>query len=146
MSLWLTSRSIIVDHHYLTGAYDDPNGSHISIEVVSSKFEGRRAVQRQQLVYKVRETCEGRNAFIGAKREVPTFVCPSFFNRQYGKSCKDLCMQSIRWSAKHQQNFNYYLPSLDFLCSSHLLITVLFPVQAGSSFVLLILQMQMHSV
>lgn len=34
------------------GAYDDPNGSHISIEVVSSKFEGKRAVQRQQLVYK----------------------------------------------------------------------------------------------
>lgn len=36
----------------VTGAYDDPNGSHISIEVVSSKFEGKRAVQRQQLVYK----------------------------------------------------------------------------------------------
>lgn len=36
----------------VTGAYGDPNGSHISIEVVSSKFEGKRAVQRQQLVYK----------------------------------------------------------------------------------------------
>lgn len=36
----------------VTGAYDDPNGSHISIEVVSSLFEGKRAVQRQQLVYK----------------------------------------------------------------------------------------------
>lgn len=34
------------------GAYDDPNGSHISIEVVSSLFEGKRPVQRQQLVYK----------------------------------------------------------------------------------------------
>ena len=34
------------------GAYDDPNGSHISIEVVSPKFEGKRAVQRQQMVYK----------------------------------------------------------------------------------------------
>lgn len=34
------------------GAYDDPNGSHISIEVVSSMFEGKRPVQRQQLVYK----------------------------------------------------------------------------------------------
>ena len=34
------------------GAYDDPNGSHISIEVVSEKFEGKRAVQRQQMVYK----------------------------------------------------------------------------------------------
>jgi len=36
----------------VTGAYDDPNGSHISIEVVSPKFEGKRPVQRQQLVYK----------------------------------------------------------------------------------------------
>ena len=36
----------------LLGAYDDPNGSHISIVVVSDKFEGKRAVQRQQMVYK----------------------------------------------------------------------------------------------
>lgn len=36
----------------VTGAYDDPNGSHVSIEVVSSLFEGKRAMQRQQLVYK----------------------------------------------------------------------------------------------
>lgn len=36
----------------VTGAYDDPNGSHISVEVVSRMFEGKRAVQRQQLVYK----------------------------------------------------------------------------------------------
>ena len=35
-----------------TGAYDDPNGSHISIVVVSELFEGKRPVQRQQLVYK----------------------------------------------------------------------------------------------
>jgi BolA-like protein 1 len=35
-----------------SGAYDDPNGSHISIEVVSDKFTGKRAMQRQQLVYK----------------------------------------------------------------------------------------------
>eukprot|EP00581_Thalassiosira_minuscula_P015982 CAMPEP_0183721102 /NCGR_PEP_ID=MMETSP0737-20130205/13510_1 /TAXON_ID=385413 /ORGANISM="Thalassiosira miniscula, Strain CCMP1093" /LENGTH=194 /DNA_ID=CAMNT_0025951073 /DNA_START=38 /DNA_END=622 /DNA_ORIENTATION=- len=34
------------------GAYDDPNGSHISIEVTSELFEGKRPVQRQQLVYK----------------------------------------------------------------------------------------------
>jgi BolA protein len=34
------------------GAYDDPNGSHISIAVVSSMFEGKRPVQRQQLVYR----------------------------------------------------------------------------------------------
>jgi stress-induced morphogen len=36
----------------VTGAYDDPNGSHISIQVVSPLFQGKRAVQRQQLVYK----------------------------------------------------------------------------------------------
>mmetsp|Transcript_9344 Transcript_9344/g.20265 ORF Transcript_9344/g.20265 Transcript_9344/m.20265 type:complete len:148 (+) Transcript_9344:71-514(+) len=36
----------------VTGAYDDPNGSHVSIEVVSEKFEGKRAMQRQQMVYK----------------------------------------------------------------------------------------------
>eukprot|EP00980_Cylindrotheca_fusiformis_P020061 scaffold7139_cov115-Cylindrotheca_fusiformis.AAC.11 len=34
------------------GAYDDPNGSHISVQVVSAKFEGKRPMQRQQLVYK----------------------------------------------------------------------------------------------
>jgi stress-induced morphogen len=37
-------------HHI--GAYDDPNGSHVSIEVTSALFEGKRPVQRQQLVYK----------------------------------------------------------------------------------------------
>lgn len=40
------------DNVVVTGAYDDPNGSHVSIEVVSSLFEGKRPVQRQQLVYK----------------------------------------------------------------------------------------------
>ncbi len=39
-------------HLQYTGAYDDPNGSHISIEVKSALFEGKRPVQRQQLVYK----------------------------------------------------------------------------------------------
>jgi BolA-like protein 1 len=34
------------------GAFDDPNGSHIAIHVVSSMFEGKRPMQRQQLVYK----------------------------------------------------------------------------------------------
>ncbi len=33
-------------------AHDDPNGSHISVEVVSTMFEGKRSVQRQRLVYK----------------------------------------------------------------------------------------------
>lgn len=32
-------------------AHDDPNGSHISVEVVSELFEGKRSVQRQRLVY-----------------------------------------------------------------------------------------------
>jgi stress-induced morphogen len=35
-------------------AYGDPNGSHVTITVVSKKFEGKRALQRQQMVYKVR--------------------------------------------------------------------------------------------
>lgn len=34
------------------GAYDDPNGSHITIFAVASAFEGKSALQRQQLVYK----------------------------------------------------------------------------------------------
>eukprot|EP00978_Attheya_sp_CCMP212_P047032 scaffold421190_cov50-Attheya_sp.AAC.1 len=36
----------------VTGAYDDPNGSHIAVQVVSDKFEGKRPMQRQQMVYK----------------------------------------------------------------------------------------------
>jgi stress-induced morphogen len=49
----LTFASHLVHFSYnYTGAFDDPNGSHISIEVVSSVFEGKRPVQRQQLVYK----------------------------------------------------------------------------------------------
>lgn len=31
---------------------DDPNGSHIALKVISSAFEGKNRVQRQQLVYK----------------------------------------------------------------------------------------------
>ncbi len=42
----------ILLYNVTLGAYDDPNGSHISITVVSSMFEGKRPVQRQQLVYK----------------------------------------------------------------------------------------------
>mmetsp|Transcript_47183 Transcript_47183/g.78105 ORF Transcript_47183/g.78105 Transcript_47183/m.78105 type:complete len:141 (+) Transcript_47183:19-441(+) len=34
------------------GAFDDPNGSHISIYCVSEAFEGKRSMQRQQLVFK----------------------------------------------------------------------------------------------
>jgi stress-induced morphogen len=45
-------KALETDNVKVVGAYDDPNGSHISVEVVSKKFEGKRAVQRQQLVYK----------------------------------------------------------------------------------------------
>jgi BolA protein len=48
----VTSSFSLKRNHQLAGAYDDPNGSHISIEVVSAKFEGKRAMQRQQMVYK----------------------------------------------------------------------------------------------
>ena len=36
----------------VTSAHDDPNGSHIAVKVVSTIFEGKNRVQRQQLVYK----------------------------------------------------------------------------------------------
>lgn len=35
----------------VTAMHDDPNGSHISINIVSSKFEGKKSVMRQRLVY-----------------------------------------------------------------------------------------------
>ena len=34
------------------GAFDDPNGSHITIYCVAEAFEGKRSLARQQLVYK----------------------------------------------------------------------------------------------
>ena len=34
------------------GMHDDPNGSHIAVEVVSKAFEGKRNVMRQRMVYK----------------------------------------------------------------------------------------------
>lgn len=34
------------------GAYDDPNGSHITIFCVSEQFEGKRSLARQQMVFK----------------------------------------------------------------------------------------------
>uniref|UniRef100_A0A7S2S243 BolA-like protein n=1 Tax=Eucampia antarctica TaxID=49252 RepID=A0A7S2S243_9STRA len=46
------SKLLETDDVRVTGAYDDPNGSHISVEVVSPLFAGKRAVQRQQMVYK----------------------------------------------------------------------------------------------
>ena len=34
------------------GAFDDPNGSHITIYCVSDAFEGKRSLVRQQMVFK----------------------------------------------------------------------------------------------
>merc|ERR1740139_1585997 len=45
-------KGLETDDVIVKGAFDDPNGSHISIEVVSELFQGKRAMQRQQLVYK----------------------------------------------------------------------------------------------
>jgi len=36
----------------IQGAFDDPNGSHISIYCVAEAFEGMRSMTRQQMVYK----------------------------------------------------------------------------------------------
>ncbi len=36
----------------VTATFDDPNGSHITINVVSPLFEGVSRVKRQQMVYK----------------------------------------------------------------------------------------------
>ena len=49
------------------GAFDDPNGSHITIYCVSEKFEGKRSMQRQQLVYKaIWEEMKGTSAPVHA--------------------------------------------------------------------------------
>jgi len=39
-------------HLKVSAAHDDPNGSHIAIECVSSMFEGKPLVVRQRLIYK----------------------------------------------------------------------------------------------
>ena len=36
----------------VSAAHDDPNGSHIAIECVSTMFEGKALVMRQRLIYK----------------------------------------------------------------------------------------------
>lgn len=46
------SKALETENVTVTGAYDDPNGSHISVKVVSKMFEGKRPMQRQQMVYK----------------------------------------------------------------------------------------------
>jgi len=39
-------------HLRVRGMHDDPNGSHIIVEVVSEAFVGKNAVMRQRMVYK----------------------------------------------------------------------------------------------
>ena len=54
----------------VTSTHDDPNGSHITINVVSPLFEGVNRVKRQQMVYKaIWEEMQG------AIHAVDTMVC-----------------------------------------------------------------------
>ena len=46
------SLDIPLDMCVIQSADDDPNGTHICVECVSDKFEGKRSMQRQQMVYK----------------------------------------------------------------------------------------------
>jgi len=58
----LKAESVRVD-----GAHDDPNGSHIAIQVVSEMFAGKRPIQRQQMVYKaIWEELKGNDAPVHA--------------------------------------------------------------------------------
>jgi len=51
----------------IEGAYDDPNGSHITVYVVSEEFEGKRSLARQQLVNKALwDLLAGNNAPVHA--------------------------------------------------------------------------------
>ena len=47
-----TSLDIPLDKCVIQSADDDPNGTHIYVECVSDKFEGKRSMQRQQMIYK----------------------------------------------------------------------------------------------
>jgi stress-induced morphogen len=47
------------------GAFDDPNGSHITIYCVSEKFEGKRSLARQQMVFKaIWDEMQGAPAYL----------------------------------------------------------------------------------
>ena len=46
------TRALAPTHLQVKGQHDDPNGSHIVVEIVSAAFEGKNAVMRQRLVYK----------------------------------------------------------------------------------------------
>jgi len=52
---------------------DDPNGSHISIDIVSSLFEGKNKVKRSQMVYKA--IWEEMDAVNGCVHAVDQMTC-----------------------------------------------------------------------
>lgn len=61
------------------GAYDDPNGSHITIFCVSEKFEGKRSLARQQMVFKaIWDEMQGKPAHLTAhqRRAAKTLCLP----------------------------------------------------------------------
>jgi len=57
----------------ITGANDDPNGSHISIDIVSMAFEGKNKVKRSQMVYKA--IWEEMDASTGLVHAVDQMTC-----------------------------------------------------------------------
>ena len=58
----------------IEGAYDDPNGSHITIYCVSDAFEGKRSLARQQMVLCVELLLSTLSPL--APRRPPTFMIP----------------------------------------------------------------------
>ena len=59
----------------IEGAYDDPNGSHITIYCVSEAFEGKRSLARQQMVFKaIWEEMQVRAFLLIQVSETPTCV------------------------------------------------------------------------
>ena len=57
----------------ITGQNDDPNGSHISIDIVSEAFTGCNKVKRSQMVYKA--IWEEMNATSGIVHAVDSMSC-----------------------------------------------------------------------
>ena len=58
------------------GAYDDPNGSHITIYCVSEKFEGMRSMKRQQLVFKaIWEEMQGAHPLLARTLHATLLPC-----------------------------------------------------------------------
>ena len=85
----------------VTGAYDDPNGSHISIYAVSEKFEGKRSLARQQMVFKaIWEEMQGacmRRAGISACQPRTTRMHASLTSDATCRYQQVLCTLLIPW-------------------------------------------------